>query len=494
MRKKIYFRADGDVRIGLGHVIRSCALADMLEGEYERHFVIRAPLPALEKEILLSCEALHTLPAGEDTIVEATGWIQALQGNEIVVLDGYHFNTAYQQQIKDKGCLLVCIDDLQASNFVADVVINHAPGVNNPDYQQTCYTSIFSGPDYLLLRAPFARAVAKRHERTKLRRLFICFGGADINNLTHRTLEAALAAGTFEQICIVTGGAYLYGEALHTFAAGHPEKVILHSDLSAEEMVTLMGSCDVAVCPCSGILFELCSVGIGLVSGYFVDNQQHIYQYLAEKGIFTPAADFNAISLAALTVLFQQIELKGINDQIKAQQKLVDGHSSQRLKKVFKKLVNETRLIAARVTMEDALTLFDWANDPITRANAINKDAIVWENHVRWLSKKLSDPESYLFIFTELATGKKIGLVRFDKEEDHLLISYLVDSTERGNGWGEVIMKLGMKQLWALGVKKSYRALVKEENVASSQVFINLAFRTQQSVLIENSKYFVYEK
>lgn len=34
MKKKVYFRADGDNKTGLGHVVRSCALAAMLKDEF----------------------------------------------------------------------------------------------------------------------------------------------------------------------------------------------------------------------------------------------------------------------------------------------------------------------------------------------------------------------------------------------------------------------------------------------------------------------------
>ena len=43
---------------------------------------------------------------------------------KIVVLDGYHFDTNYQTKIKQKGCKLVCIDDLHDKHFVADIIIH----------------------------------------------------------------------------------------------------------------------------------------------------------------------------------------------------------------------------------------------------------------------------------------------------------------------------------------------------------------------------------
>ena len=94
----------------------------------------------------------------DDTISykeEALRWVNALQGNEIVVLDGYNFDTVYQTEIKSKGCKLVCIDDIHAYHFVADVVINHAPDISREQYSCESYTKLYLGTEYLLLKKLF---------------------------------------------------------------------------------------------------------------------------------------------------------------------------------------------------------------------------------------------------------------------------------------------------------------------------------------------------
>src|SRR4030095_2375161 len=86
---------------------------------------------------------------------EAAEWTSGLKGDEIVVLDGYNFKTTYQQQIKSKGCKLVCIDDIHAYHFVADVVINHAPGIDAKQYSCEAYTQLYLGTKYVLLKKIF---------------------------------------------------------------------------------------------------------------------------------------------------------------------------------------------------------------------------------------------------------------------------------------------------------------------------------------------------
>ena len=494
-KRTIYFRADGDSSIGLGHVIRSCSLADMLKVDFDCHFIIREPLPALKSEILKSCVSVHELPGELSFESESDGWIKQLSGTEIIVLDGYHFTTAYQQLIKDTGCILVCIDDLYKIEFVSDAIINHAPGVNTSNYITAPYTSILHGVNFLLSRKAFLDAAGARKKRHTNRRLFICFGGADYNNITQKVLDAALRSEHFDQIQVVTGEAYLHEAVLKAYVEQqHHRGITLHSKLSADEMVEIMSSCDIGIAPCSGILFELCCIGMGLISGYFVDNQEHLYEHLNKAGVFTGLGNFNLADTSVIIDKIGQLDLETVNKQITHQQQLIDGRSADRLRKAFIKLSKEYLVDIRAVSMEDATTLYEWANDPVTRLNAINQEPIIWDNHIKWLSRKVGDSDNYMFIFAEKLSGRKIGLVRFDSDRDEYLISYLVDKDQRGNGWGEVIMKLAIKELVKKAGKVKLKAMVKEANIASSQVFINLAFHSQPPVIIDYNKYYIYAK
>ncbi|MFT5648133.1 MAG: UDP-2,4-diacetamido-2,4,6-trideoxy-beta-L-altropyranose hydrolase, partial [Aureispira sp.] len=50
-KTRIYFRVDGDNKIGLGHIYRSLGLVEMLKDSFECFFIIRNPLKSLEEKI-----------------------------------------------------------------------------------------------------------------------------------------------------------------------------------------------------------------------------------------------------------------------------------------------------------------------------------------------------------------------------------------------------------------------------------------------------------
>ncbi|HEY4650407.1 MAG TPA: UDP-2,4-diacetamido-2,4,6-trideoxy-beta-L-altropyranose hydrolase, partial [Pontibacter sp.] len=209
-RRRIIFRADGNSRIGLGHVVRSLALAAMLRDDFECVFAIQEPDDALKVQILETCHGIISLPVCAPSEERFTYELAAyISEEEIVVLDGYSFDTVYQQTIKARGAALVCIDDIQAYTFVADVVLNQAGSVEAAKYKVAPYTKLLLDPAYALLRPPFL-AVSKQNRTLPEgeSRLLLNLGGADPENYTLRLAQEIASLHKATTIDIVVGSAY----------------------------------------------------------------------------------------------------------------------------------------------------------------------------------------------------------------------------------------------------------------------------------------------
>lgn len=293
---KVYFRADGNSEIGLGHVIRSLALADMLKNDFACHFVIRMPLEILKNQILIACESIIELPNADNVNEEVDFLIENhLTGEEIVVLDGYHFGESYQKDIRKKGSKLVCIDDIQHTHFSADAVINHAPGLDLQVFSKETYTNLFLGTEYALLRPAFLKAAVVKRIPTEIETIFICFGGADFNNLSLKVLQLFSAFKNRKyNINMVLGGANKFKQQIKNFAETIKESTInLYENLSAEQMVEVMQKSDVAIVPASSIMYEVLAVKMPIIGGYYVDNQVNIYHGFNEKELIIGVGDLN---------------------------------------------------------------------------------------------------------------------------------------------------------------------------------------------------------
>ncbi|MDX1903380.1 MAG: UDP-2,4-diacetamido-2,4,6-trideoxy-beta-L-altropyranose hydrolase [Thermonemataceae bacterium] len=294
-KSKIYFRADGNTEIGLGHITRSMALADMLKENFNCVFLVRNPSEILQKQIRESF-TLIVLPQTQDYLQEAYFIKETyLQANDIIVLDGYNFQTDYQKILKTKKIKLVCIDDMHAWHFVADAVINHAGGVQESEYSCENYTKLYLGTDYALLRKPFLEAAKKERKIEKIEKVFICFGGSDIHNLSQKATEACLTVEKFTEIHVVLGSAYPYFQEFTNFAQEY-KKVQIHQNLDAQEMCDLMQHCQLAIAPASSIAYEICAVGMYLITGWYVENQKGIYQFLSKNALCLGVENFQNLS------------------------------------------------------------------------------------------------------------------------------------------------------------------------------------------------------
>ncbi|MCX8491443.1 MAG: UDP-2,4-diacetamido-2,4,6-trideoxy-beta-L-altropyranose hydrolase, partial [Cyclobacteriaceae bacterium] len=139
-KQRILFRADGNRSIGLGHVSRCLALAELLYDDFEIAFAIREPDDQILSDIeKVSHKVIQLLVQANvsDLKNELTPY---LTGFEIVVLDGYAFNTEYESAIKKKAAALISIDDIPNHHFVTDGIINFCGAIQSGNYSREFYT------------------------------------------------------------------------------------------------------------------------------------------------------------------------------------------------------------------------------------------------------------------------------------------------------------------------------------------------------------------
>lgn len=282
-KRKVYLKADASSEIGYGHFIRTLALADMLKEDFDCTFFTSDPNDYQRGEVEKVCklQALAFNTVQED-------FLNFLSGEEIVVLDNYYYSSLYQKTIKDKGCKLVCIDDIHDKHFFADIVINHAPGSNASDYSCESYTKLLLGPSYLLLRKPFFDVIDNHTEPVE-DCTFICFGGSDENNLTLRACKVIRNIDN-RKIIVVVGGGYLFYDELKAYA--DYTNIEIYRNVNAVTMASLMKSSTMAIVPASCTFLEACCSRIPIITGYDVDNQIYIAESCEKLGLGYNCGDF----------------------------------------------------------------------------------------------------------------------------------------------------------------------------------------------------------
>ncbi|WP_162426543.1 UDP-2,4-diacetamido-2,4,6-trideoxy-beta-L-altropyranose hydrolase [Pontibacter pudoricolor] len=464
--RRIIFRADGNSRIGLGHVVRSLALAAMLRDEFECVFAIQEPDEALKEQILQTCHGLITLPvcapSEERFSYELAAYISE---EEIVVLDGYNFGSEYQQTIKSRDAVLVCLDDLHAYPFVADVVLNQAGGVEASNYRTAPYTKLLPGPEYALLRAPFLKAskTVREFPNGQLN-ILLNLGGADPDNHTLHIARELADKLTGATIQVVVGSAYKHLPELQDWLSTH-KNYKLHQNLSAADMQKLMERCAIAITSASGVAYEYAAVGGVLFVKQTAANQAGLYKFLTETGI---AQVYTSEAL-------KQNFLTQFEVQVALQRQYFDGNSDERLRQVFRQLSQITNLTLRNATIVDLQLVFDWNNDPEVRQHSFNPEPILIENHTRWYKTKLEDANCKFYIAE--VNGTPAAQIRYDMNGDTATISYLISKGFRGRGLGHTILQKGISKLKREAqIIKTIVGLVQQDNIASVRAFEKAGF------------------
>jgi UDP-2,4-diacetamido-2,4,6-trideoxy-beta-L-altropyranose hydrolase len=279
--RKVYFRVDGNPELGLGHLVRCIAFGQALKDHFVIIFVCKDIPDKIASDVIFNDFKLIQ-------IKEESIFLNQLLKDDLVILDGYGFDWDYQIKIKMLGCKLVCLDDLHNRLFAADLIINVAPGVSPKDYKGADGVRFALGPDYALLRSTFLKSPV-REPINNLESVFICFGGADLRNLTESTLRVVLDIPSFKRIVVVTGASF---NVMSSFQNILNSKVEYFNALNEHEIHNLMCQSDVAIVPSSGILFEALATECKVISGYCVDNQIDIYNGFLNAGAIVGANRF----------------------------------------------------------------------------------------------------------------------------------------------------------------------------------------------------------
>lgn len=328
-KSKIAIRADGGQQIGLGHLIRCIALAHMLKRNFEIFFYCKE----IPDEILIEINSegfnFYRLEHEED-------FFEHISNNSITVLDGYSFNTDFQIKVKSTGSKLVCIDDLHKIEFVADLIINHSPGISPLEYKTQPYTQFALGLEYSLLRPVFLDQAKKKRIIREIKNVFICFGGSDPGNYTRKVLHTIIDYSYFRKIIVVIGPAYHDIESIESLI--HSDfRIDLRQSLTSHKMLMVMKEAELAIVPSSGILYEAFAAGCKVISGKVMDNQIFFYENLKKEGLFIDAGDFSDAKL--------KNAMSEVSTSPKGHEKVIDGFAGSRILNLFDRLRNETHLI-----------------------------------------------------------------------------------------------------------------------------------------------------
>lgn len=335
----ILFRADGNPQIGSGHIMRCLSLADGLLNIGQDAVFVTADnyMRDVIRRRGYGCIVLRTeYDRMEDELPVLLPVLRELQPR-CTVLDSYFVTPRYMAAIRQEAPL-VYIDDLNAFDYPADLVINYTLYGDKLPYPEN--KRYLLGPQYALLRKEFQNVPARRAAE-QVRNVLLSTGGADFEHVALKCVQYLLGQPAGHIIYHVILGAMNQDiPEIERISARCP-CILLHRNVT--DMRSLMLQCDAAVSAGGTTLFELCACGLPTVTYVLADNQIMNAASFEEAGLMLYAGDVRKDRYFAERI-FERLEML-VRDQPLRQhiagrmQALVDGNGAIHLAKVMLKFV-----------------------------------------------------------------------------------------------------------------------------------------------------------
>jgi UDP-2,4-diacetamido-2,4,6-trideoxy-beta-L-altropyranose hydrolase len=495
---RVAFRAEASTRIGSGHVMRCLTLARALrETGADIRFLCRAHAGHLGDTIKatdLPVTLLATPPDSGEPIADADypAWlgvpaetdaaetIAALDGwrPDWLVVDHYGLDQTWERALRPHVGSILVIDDLANRPHDCDLLLDQ-------NYHLNAGARYFDlappgcgcllGPDHALLSPDYAELHPRAPPRgSNVERILVFFGMADGANLTGRTVAAFLALERRDiTLDVVIHPANPHAAALRDKAKAHPN-IVLHDPQPS--LAPLMMKADLAIGAGGATSWERCCLGLPSLVITLAENQKTIAAELGRYGCLRWLGHHDEVSQDDLTkALRQALAPSAGTDMSKRCLELVDGRGTNRVAG-FMMLHRDTRLRARHAGVADEALLLRWANDPVTRRNAINTASIDARGHREWFHRRLRSLEECRIFVVETEQGVPIGQVRFDLSDGQWSIDYALDPCARGRRLGVPLLRTALCAFRQAVTGAIVFGHVKSDNAASRQVFESLGF------------------
>jgi len=371
VHNKLIIRADASPSIGTGHIMRMLALAQAWHrtangnpqnaGGHSVLFVSALLPEALEKRLNEEGFLVHRIdaaPGSQKDVDQTLRTIQsakthALAGNlaaraessfdDWLVIDGYSFDTYYQQMIRRAGYKLAVVDDYKhLSAYDCDILINQNIGAEKILYPVNDNARQLLGLQFALIRREFLRLSvtpnASRENpgtgavRDKPFTVLVTMGGGDLHGMTEHVLNAlSRYDNELLQINIVVGAASSsYDRIKQSARKCRHQTAILNN---VKDMRELMLGADLAVSAAGSTCWELLLNGVPLMVLVLADNQVAVAREMDSRGVAKNLGWYSGWSEDAFLSAFDLLlhDYRGRQRMSSEGRALVDGKGGDRV-------------------------------------------------------------------------------------------------------------------------------------------------------------------
>lgn len=307
------FYADAGPTAGLGHVVRSCALAEALRSA-GAEVIGLATVP--DDAARSACASLDVPWLPWDRVYDAS----------VACIDSYHTDAPGRERLRPRDGLLVEIADGVDRPTAADVIVDGAPGSERHVYHGPRLRATLSGPGYTLVPSYFTAA----RDATRADRAVVTLGSSAPGELV-RAAAAGLRRALGWPIDVIVGP--YTGELA---VAG----VTLHHAVMPPDVARLLSAARVALTSGGQTLVQAIASGTACAAIIVTDNQRDQVTALEHAGALLAMDVPDALD----RVIASMTDGGAIERVVRIGRELIDGHGARR---AASGILDQARLLAS---------------------------------------------------------------------------------------------------------------------------------------------------
>jgi len=335
--RAVLFRTEGNTEIGLGHAMRSLALAQKCRVRgWDVSLLTSFASSGLKS--LAETAGIHVVEremvAGSISDAQETSDVAAERNASWVAVDAYCFDAQFQRELKTRSTsrLLLWDDFGEAEMYFADIVLNQNLHANRDLYRNRLpRTTLLLGLQYAVLRSQFDAWSGVHHSISgSVTRVLIALGGSDRPNVAMKVLRAVRETPGQAQFVVIAGSANPNLQELQAYVdtLGSRFQLIHHTD----DMPKMMASADVAIIAGGSTCWEAAFMGLPAVVITTVEHQKTVAASLQEQKLAVSLGwweDLRGDDLVEALRLMDQAAFRA--DMSSRGQRAVDGNGAVRV-------------------------------------------------------------------------------------------------------------------------------------------------------------------
>lgn len=269
IKNKVLFLVEAGSASGLGHLRRMQVLASTFEDKgWICNFSITDSL------------LIEHLKAEGFSANLWTGNGLDLGVTDVLIVDGYQYNSSLIHGWKDFCKVSVVIDDMADKPLSADFVLNHNIYGDTLDYSKYKINKLLTGPSFSLVDSRFLKV--SNIDKPSMPHILVTFGGTDDGKLSAEVVSNILNENRQIVIELVTSPLCNPSSKITKLAGVFPDRLIIHN---GADMVEVMERCNLVIGAAGFTIIEALAAGLTPIVCAIADNQKYNIKALKSLGV-----------------------------------------------------------------------------------------------------------------------------------------------------------------------------------------------------------------